>query len=148
MCIVFGIGFCKLCPVKFIMMPISGSAPGYNLYGVIIAGLTVGICFMKESAFCQVCPLGALMGLMSRVSGTRIKKKGCACTHCRACMEVCPMGIEDVYQIMNNPDVTHPDCIFCMKCVEACPEKGALSLTIFGKEVMTSKRGVEKWETE
>lgn len=80
MCIVFGIGFCKLCPVKFIMMPISGSAPGYNLYGVIIAGLTVGI--------------------------------------------------------------------FCMKCVEACPEKGALSLTIFGKEVMTSKRGVEKWETE
>lgn len=148
LCIIFGIGFCKLCPVKFIMLPLAGSSVKFSLLGVIIAGFTVGICFMKESAFCEVCPLGTIMGLLNKVSGARIKKKGCACTHCRVCMEVCPMGIEGVYQLRNNPDVTHPDCIFCMKCIEACPEEGALSLTILGKEIITSKRGVEKWKAE
>lgn len=144
LCLLFGIGFCKLCPVKYIMMPLAGSMPGLNIWGIIIAGIVSGICFMKESAFCEVCPLGTIMGLFSKVSGARIKKNCSACTHCRACLEVCPMGIESVYQLRNNSDVTHPDCIFCMRCVEACPEKDALSINILGKSIVTSKRGTEK----
>ena len=141
-CLMFGIGFCRLCPVKYIMQPLAGSFPGFNLWGFIIAGVTAGLCFMKESMFCMVCPLGTLMGLLHKVSGARIKKCGGACTHCRACIEACPMEIEAVYQLRNNPDVTHPDCIFCMKCIEACPEKSALSVNLLGKTILTSKRGI------
>ena len=114
-CLMFGIGFCRLCPIKYIM---------------------------KESAFCEICPLGVLMGLLHKVSGARIKKNGSACTHCRACLEVCPMGIESVYQLRNQSDVTHADCIFCMKCIDACPEKDALSISVLGKTILTSKRGI------
>ena len=141
-CLMFGIGFCKLCPVKYIMLPLAGATPGVSIWGLIIAGITAGICFMKESAFCEVCPLGVLMGLLHKVSGARIKKCGDKCTHCRACLEVCPMGIEDVYQLRNSKDVTHADCIFCMKCIDACPEKDALSVTLMGKTILTSKRGI------
>lgn len=141
-CLMFGIGFCRLCPVKYIMQPLAGSFPGFNIWGVIIAGVTAGLCFMKESIFCMVCPLGTLMGLLHKVSGAKIKKCGGACTHCRACTEVCPMGIEGIYQLRNNPDVTHPDCIFCMKCIDACPEQDALSVSLLGKTILTSKRGI------
>ncbi len=141
-CLLFGIGFCKLCPVKYIMLPLAGSFPGFNVWGLIIAGVVAGLCFMKESAFCEICPLGVLMGLFYKVAGPRIKKKGSACTHCRACLEVCPMGIETVYQLRNQSDVTHSDCIFCMKCIDACPEKDALSISLLGKTIVTSKRGI------
>lgn len=143
-CLMFGIGFCRLCPVKYIMQPLSGAFPGFNIWGLIIAGVVVGICFMKESAFCELCPLGILMGLFYKVAGPRIKKNGSACTHCRACLEVCPMGIEGVYQLRNKPDVTHSDCIFCMKCIDACPEKGALSVSLLGKTILTSERRIVK----
>ena len=141
-CLMFGIGFCRLCPIKYIMQPLAGSFPGFNVWGLIIAGVVAGICFMKESAFCEICPLGVLMGLLHKVSGARIKKNGSACTHCRACLEVCPMGIESVYQLRNQSDVTHADCIFCMKCIDACPEKDALSISVLGKTILTSKRGI------
>lgn len=141
-CILFGIGFCKLCPVKYIMMPLSGGIPGVSVWGLIIAGAVAGLSFMKESFFCEICPLGTLMGLLHKVAGPKIKKNGNACTHCRACLEVCPMGIESVYQLRNNPDVTHADCIFCMKCIDACPEKDALSVSLLGKTILTSKRGI------
>lgn len=141
-CLMFGIGFCRLCPVKYIMQPLAGAFPGFNVWGLVIAGVTSGLCFMKESMFCMVCPLGTLMGLLHRVSGVKIKKCGNACTHCRACTEVCPMGIEEVYQLRSNPDITHPDCIFCMKCIDACPEQDALSVSLLGKIILTSKRGI------
>ncbi|CDM70299.1 Polyferredoxin [Clostridium bornimense] len=139
-CLIFGIGFCRLCPVKYIMMPLAGSFPGFNIAGIIIAGVVSGLCFMKESAFCEVCPLGTLMGLFNKVSAVRIKKSCAGCTRCRACVEVCPMGIESIYQIKNNPDVTHSDCIMCMKCIEACPEDKVLSLTFLRKKILVSKR--------
>lgn len=144
-CLMFGLGFCRLCPVKYIMMPLAlNGQSSISIWGIIIAGIVTGICFLKESAFCEVCPLGTLMGLLNRFTGARIKKNGSACTHCRACLEVCPMGIEEVYQLRNQPDVTHSNCIFCMKCIEACPEKNALSFTLMGKPIITSKRGTEK----
>lgn len=143
-CLLFGIGFCKLCPVKYIMLPLAGSFPGFNLMGIIIAGVVVGISFMKESAFCEVCPLGTVLGLFNKVSGVRIKKKGSACTHCRACYEVCPMEIESIYQLRNKEDVSHPDCIYCMRCLDACPEKSALTVTIVGKPLIVSERSIVK----
>lgn len=140
LCLLFGIGFCSLCPVKYIMFPFAGLFPGFNLAGFIIAGIVVGFCFMKESAFCLICPLGTIMGLLNRFTAVKIKKRGEGCTHCRACTEVCPMYIDEIYQVRNNPDVTHPDCIYCLKCIDACPEEKVLAVTFFGKTIINSKR--------
>jgi dissimilatory sulfite reductase (desulfoviridin) alpha/beta subunit len=50
------------------------------------------------------------------------------------------MDIESIYLEREKKDVTHSDCIYCMKCIEACPEEDALSFTVLGKKVLTSHR--------
>ena len=105
-----------------------------------IVGIVTGICFLKERAFCKYCPLGTLRGFVNKISFGKIKKDGTACTHCRACLECCPMDIRSIYEERNKSDITHSDCIYCMKCIEACPEQDVLSFTLFGKKVLSSKR--------
>ncbi len=90
------------------------------------------------------------MGVVNRISGARLKKCGSACTHCRACLEVCPVDIQEVYEDRENTDISHPDCVYCMKCIEVCPEKDALRFELFGKTILESKRptGGTKWNKE
>lgn len=140
LCLLFGIGFCSLCPVRFIMPSMAGYGSEINVIGIILAGIVTGMCFFKERIFCQLCPMGSLIGLANKISIGRIKKTGAACTKCRACLECCPMDIQIIYTEREKPDVTHEDCIYCMKCIEACPEPDALMFTMFGKKVLTSKR--------
>ncbi len=83
------------------------------------------------------------MGLVNKVSGSRLKKCGHACTHCRACLEICPVDIQEVYEDRENGDITHPDCIYCLKCIEVCPEKDALYFELFGIKLLKSKRMVK-----
>lgn len=138
--LLLGIGFCNLCPVKYIMPSFAGYGSEINIIGIILAGIVTGLCFFKERIFCEYCPMGTLMGLANNICIGRIKKKGTACTHCRACLECCPMDIELIYTEREKTDVTHADCIYCMKCIEACPEAGALSFTMLGRKILTAKR--------
>lgn len=143
LCFVFGIGFCNLCPVKYIMPSLAGYGSDLSILGIIIAGIVTGICFLKERAFCEYCPLGTLMGFANKISIGKIKKNGAACTHCRACLECCPMDIHVIYEERLQSNVTHTDCIYCMKCIEACPEPDTLSFTLFGKKILKSKRKIK-----
>jgi len=42
----------------------------------------------------------------------------CSRVGCRDCVEVCPMLVP----ILDEPweKFTHPECIMCLKCVDAC----------------------------
>lgn len=116
------------------------SSSGLSIIEIIIIGALIGICFMNERAFCRYCPLLTIMGLVNKFSFGRIRKNGAACTHCRACHECCPMNIRSIYQERIKPDVTHMDCIYCLHCIGACPERDVLSFTLFGKTIMSSGR--------
>lgn len=111
-----------------------------SVWWLILTGIFIGLCFVQERFFCKICPLGTLRGIFNRGSFSRIRKNPQACTHCRACLECCPMDIESIYLEREKKDVTHSDCIYCMKCIEACPEEDALSFAVFGKKVLTSHR--------
>lgn len=114
-----------------------------SLSWLFLTGIFFGLCFIQERFFCKICPLGTLRGFFNRGSLSRIKKKPQSCTHCRACLECCPMDIRSIYEERNKVDVTHSDCIYCMKCIEACPEPDALSFTLFGKRLLNSHRNKE-----
>lgn len=116
------------------------SSSGLSIIKIIIFGVLIGICFMDERAFCRYCPLLTIMGLVNKFSFGRIRKNGAACTHCRICHECCPMNIRSIYQERIKPDVTHMNCIYCLHCIETCPERDVLSLTLFGKTIMSSGR--------
>jgi len=75
--------------------------------------------------FCRaLCPLGAMLGLLSRWSLFGLDRDEQACTACGACAERCE-GAAD-------PDGRWKphECVLCLNCQASCPE-GALAFRFF-----------------
>lgn len=71
--------------------------------------------------FCRVlCPLGALLGVLSRFALWRIDRSRSACTSCDACLLSCE-GASDPHA-----DLRKSECFVCFNCLEDCGA-GALS---------------------
>lgn len=72
--------------------------------------------------FCRVaCPLGAIYGLMNKVSFYRLEVDSHQCVKCGKCKSTCKMEVDPV----QKPDSA--ECIRCGACAEVCP-KDAISL--------------------
>lgn len=131
---------CRICPIQYFTVPVGGYTSNAGNWAYMWAVGMVAVCTLSDRAMCRICPIGALTGLCNKVSGARIKKCGAACTHCRACLEACPMDIQAIYEDREHDDVTFQDCIYCMKCIEVCPEKAALRFELFGATILESRR--------
>lgn len=65
-----------------------------------------------------LCPLGALLGLVSKVAQVRHEVDEAKCTACRRCAALCPTGaIEPERRFMASP----VECTVCLDCLEVCP---------------------------
>ncbi|WP_037368240.1 4Fe-4S binding protein [Selenomonas ruminantium] len=95
----------------------------FVLKSVILVAVLVGCLFISRFFCKMLCPLGAIYGLLNRVSICRLHLDEKSCVSCGACRKVCPMDIDPVVQLHS------PECILCGQCVEACPQK-ALHLGI------------------
>jgi polyferredoxin len=73
-----------------------------------------------------LCPLGALLGLVSRRAALGLEKRPAQCNDCRRCLLAC-QGADDPI-----PGATwrKAECHLCLNCVDSCPE-GALSFRFF-----------------
>jgi len=105
---------------------------GYNIQAYQTAWF-IGVVFLvilflnriRPRLWCRIlCPLGALMGIFSRVSLLKLKKYPDKCTNCNLCVKHC--------QGAASP---HPDqvweaaeCLACFNCHNICPEE-ALAFT-------------------
>ena len=141
-----GGSFCDFCPAMAASPALAGFKLSLGLGGfVMIIVLVSG--FFKRRYFCNVCPLGFILGLTHKISLFKLKKDAVACTECGACYEACPMGIKSIFTVREGKkgelraiDVTTPDCIMCGECVRRCPENNALALTFCGKKVYNANR--------
>lgn len=80
-----------------------------------------------DRPFCRyACPLGAIQGLISKVSPVAIQRNADACLGCSICNDACPMALP----VNRRTRVTDSTCIGCLECVAACPSREALSLTV------------------
>lgn len=85
---------------------------------MVILVITLVGCLSICRFFCKVmCPLGAIYGLLNKVSLFRMDVNMGKCIHCGKCTHVCPMDVDPV----KTPDSA--ECIRCGKCVSACPKK-------------------------
>ncbi len=89
---------------------------------IMVAILVLGV-YLPRS-WCQyLCPHGAVLAFLNRFSFLGLKRDPLRCTKatCRACVEICPMKVP----ILDLPweKFTDPECIYCLKCVEACATK-------------------------
>lgn len=82
--------------------------------------------FTKGRLYCNmVCPIGTLLGLLSKVSILRIKFDETACTRCGRCSIGCKSSCIDF--LKHDIDVTR--CVDCFNCIYICQDK-ALSYGI------------------
>ena len=65
--------------------------------------------------FCRyICPLGALLGIISRVSIFRIGRKESACTSCGLCERSCEGACTPTERIRSS------ECVMCFNCLDDC----------------------------
>ncbi len=108
--------------------------------GFIILILSMAGSMFYDRVFCKyLCPLGAFLGLLSKVSLYRIKREDSTCTHCKRCDKLCPVNID----ISTKPAITSAECINCLECVTDCPtNKNTLFSTVSKKFVSSLKVAV------
>ena len=142
-----GGNFCDFCPAMALSPALAGFKLSLGLGGFVMVIVLVSG-FFKRRCFCNICPLGFILGLTHKISLFKLKKDAVACTECGACYETCPMGIKSVFTVREGKgkydiqciDVTTSDCIMCGECVRCCPENNALAITFCGKKIYTADR--------
>jgi polyferredoxin len=87
---------------------------------LVILGLTLGLALYVPRGWCRyLCPQGAFSAVLTHFSFLGLKRDPVRCgKDCRDCVRVCPMLVP----ILDEPweKFTHPECIMCLKCVDAC----------------------------
>lgn len=91
--------------------------------GLAILGLTVVGSVVCDRFFCKyLCPMGAFLGLISRVSVFKVRRNAVTCIDCKACDRACPVNVS----VSQAEVVNDAECINCNECVNVCPVKDAL----------------------
>jgi ferredoxin len=110
---------------KFDIYALSHTAiPKYQLltYSIpVVFLLLVGsLSLAKGRLYCNMfCPVGTLLGLISKVSLLRIKFDTEKCTRCGRCAVGCKSSCIDFLQYK----VDESRCVSCFNCVKICPDK-------------------------
>ncbi|NOX38478.1 MAG: 4Fe-4S binding protein [Calditrichaeota bacterium] len=83
-----------------------------------------------------LCPYGALLGVISWLSPFKIHRNTATCVDCGKCSRVCPANI----QVQRHRVVLSDECHTCLQCVDACPVKDALSVSVTTKKFHLNKK--------
>ncbi len=95
--------------------------------------LLVGANVFVPRFFCRLlCPLGALLGVVSRFSLFRINRDVHKCTDCDLCLSRCE-GAADP-----QAAVRVSECFSCLNCIDDCPED-ALSFAMVGLDTKQAR---------
>jgi polyferredoxin len=116
-------------------------------YGALIAIVFFGalaLNFVYPRFYCRVlCPLGALLGVMSKLSLFRIVKNPEMCKDCNACGADC-QGAADP-----QGTVRTTECMVCLNCIDGCP-RGGMSYKFLPPAALSDTRvdlSRRKWVT-
>jgi polyferredoxin len=96
-----------------------------------ILGLIVISALFSKNWWCRyLCPMGAFLAIIKKISPFRIHRNSLTCVSCGLCNSSCPANID----VKGLQVIGSADCISCLNCVSDCPES-SLSATVFRREV-------------
>jgi polyferredoxin len=85
-------------------------------FSILVLSL-VGSVFY-DRVFCKyLCPLGAFLGITSKLGAFRIQRNTDACLNCNLCDRRCPVNIP----ITKLAVINSAECIGCQTCTTTCP---------------------------
>jgi len=114
--------------VSLVVLPIADALVGnqvtysarYCSTAGLIGGLFLAILLANlwvPRFYCRfVCPLGALMGLASRLAYWRVGRTRANCSACRLCERNCEGACEVHTQVRSE------ECVVCLNCLDDCGE--------------------------
>lgn len=112
-----------------------GSFGIYRIYRVSMGGASIGaagfslallllplvLSLRRGRLYCNlICPVGTLLGLVSRWSLFRVRIDRGACVKCGDCISVCKAECID----LKKGAVDAARCVACFNCLSVCPEAG------------------------
>ncbi|MBJ6727893.1 4Fe-4S binding protein [Geomesophilobacter sediminis] len=101
--------------------------------GLIVIGTLLVLSVFFRNPFCRfICPYGALLGLLSRLSPVKVERVASACISCGGCNRACPSHLD----VMQSTRVGSEECIGCLRCVDNCPKPEALQLRLKGGKIV------------
>jgi ferredoxin len=112
------------------------------VYGSIAAGFIffIILCIMSSlrgRLYCNtVCPVGSVLGLLSKYSIFRMVIDKNNCTHCRLCEFACKSQCID----SKNEKVDNSRCVQCYNCTIACKHNSIKLKYSFTKNAKTQKQ--------
>ncbi len=89
-----------------------------------------------------ICPLGALLGAVSRWSILGLHKDPASCDKCNRCLLHCQGGDDPIGGVPWRKS----ECLMCMNCVGACPH-GSLQFQLFRNEKEVSSPDIGRRKT-
>ena len=105
-------------PVEF-----KGIALFSFVFAVVVFGVVLWMSFYHGRLYCNtVCPVGTLLGFLSRFSIFKIRFNPSECISCKACERVCKAGCMDV----ENSEIDFSRCVACFNCFKVCPTEGVV----------------------
>jgi len=105
----------------------------YLIGTIVLIFILIGS-ILYDRFFCKyLCPMGAVYGLISKISPSKIVRDKDACINCNLCSKSCPMNID----VAKAYKVSSAECISCQSCVLSCPKKGALEYKTGKKTLKT-----------
>ena len=81
--------------------------------------------------YCYCCPLGTVLGGLSKISGQKITTDHNKCIGCNQCNAACPMTVDIKGKASTGDPVTSIRCVGCGHCVDACPTQTLQYSTTF-----------------
>ncbi len=85
---------------------------------LLLAAVLLGN-FWIPRLWCRAfCPLGALLGLLSRWAPWGIVRDEGSCTSCAVCVQRCNGAAEP------DGELRRSECILCLNCIDTCPPQG------------------------
>ena len=93
----------------------------FSIFGVTLGFflLIAAMSFRCGRLYCNtLCPIGALLGLISKISVFKLSINEEHCSACGCCENVCKAGCIDTEEIT----IDQSRCINCFNCLEVCPK--------------------------
>lgn len=110
------------------------------IYPLVVLITLVMLSIRHGRLFCNtVCPVGTLLGLISRISLFKIVFDTEKCTSCNRCSLLCKSECINVKEMK----VDFSRCVACYNCIDVCPESAINYQIAISKEKNISSQGTE-----